>query len=205
MESILNWVGQWGYWGLFLALAFGVVGVPVPDEALLMFVGFLSYQGRMDGGLALVTAFASSICGVSLTYLLGRTLGYWLVHRYGSVIRITPQHLDKVHEWFEHYGRWTLVVGYFVPGLRQGVPYVAGMTRMSFWTFAVCCFGGGLLWSAVFVGAGYLLGPQWETVLRWVERGHLALLGLIVVALLVYVVIAILRRRNRREESCPDR
>lgn len=206
METILNWVEHAGYLGLFLTLAFGVIGVPVPDEAILMFAGFLCYEHRMDLRLALLTGFASSICGVSLTYLLGRTFGWWLIHRYGPIVHITPQRLEWVHQWFERYGRWTIFLGYFIPGLRQGVPYAAGMAGMSFWLFAAYCFTSGFLWAALFVGAGFKLGPQWQAVLDRIQVGHLAVYGLIVLVVAAYVAIQVVRwRRSKREEGFPDR
>lgn len=201
MENVLAWIAQYGYFALFALLAFGVVGVPVPDEALLMFAGFLCWQERMDLGVSLVVGFTSSICGVSLTYLLGRTLGLWLVERYGWVLHITPARLERVNQWFARYGRWTLAAGYFIPGLRQAVPYAAGMTGTGVWTFSLYAFSGGLMWVLVFLMLGYVLGPQWQAVLCWVQRGHTALIVLIAVTILLYLTIRVLTWRGKREES----
>jgi membrane protein DedA with SNARE-associated domain len=201
MEDILNWVSQYGYYALFVLLAFGVVGMPVPDEALLLFVGFLCWQDRMDLPLSLAVAFGSSICGVSVTYLLGRTLGRPLVGRYGWIVRITPHRLERVNQWFARYGRWTLASGYFVPGLRQAVPYAAGMTGTGIWTFCLCAFSGGLVWASVFVILGYILGPQWRAVFLWFQKGRVAVIALIAAVILLYLAIRVGAGRGRREQS----
>ena len=36
MIIVSAWVGQYGYFGIFSALVLGIVGVPIPDELLLI-------------------------------------------------------------------------------------------------------------------------------------------------------------------------
>ena len=47
MEPLLEWLSQWGYAGLFGLLVFGIIGLPIPDETLLVFSGYLVSQGRL--------------------------------------------------------------------------------------------------------------------------------------------------------------
>ena len=41
MEIITQWISHYGYFGLFSLLMLGIVGLPVPDETLLTFAGYL--------------------------------------------------------------------------------------------------------------------------------------------------------------------
>ena len=47
MDTGFEWVTRYGYAGIFLLLMLGIVGLPVPDEALLTFVGYLSFKGEL--------------------------------------------------------------------------------------------------------------------------------------------------------------
>ena len=65
MESLLGWISQYGYAGLFVLLVLGIVGLPVPDEALLVFSGYLISTGRFESLLAFASAFGGSVVGIA--------------------------------------------------------------------------------------------------------------------------------------------
>ena len=115
----------------------GIVGLPVPDETLLTFSGYLIFSGHLRPGPALAAALAGSMCGISISYLLGRTFGAALLHRYGRYVHLTEERIAKAHEWFERAGRWGLTFGYFIPGVRHFTAYAAGMSELEPHVFAV--------------------------------------------------------------------
>src|SRR5258708_15306133 len=90
-QQVLAWIAQYGYLAIFSLLVLGIVGLPVPDETLLTFTGYLVYQGHLSLPLAFFCAFAGSACGITLSYILGRTFGLTLIHRYGRYLRRHPE------------------------------------------------------------------------------------------------------------------
>ncbi|MGA3096644.1 MAG: DedA family protein [Bryobacteraceae bacterium] len=169
-QQVLAWIGQYGYAAIFVLLVFGVVGLPVPDETLLTFTGYMVFKGRLALPLAFAAALAGSISGITISFTLGRVFGLALVHRYGRYLRITEAHISKAHAWFERVGRWGLTIGYFVPGVRHLTAYAAGMSELEPRHFAVYAYPGGFLWVATFIGLGYFLGERWEAVEKHVDR-----------------------------------
>src|SRR5512140_1868551 len=100
-DHVLELITQYGYWALFFSMVLGIAGLPIPDETLLVFSGYLITQGKMDPRGAMMAAAAGAVGGISLSYTLGRTLGYSALTRYGRWVRITPARLDQIHKWFE--------------------------------------------------------------------------------------------------------
>jgi membrane protein DedA with SNARE-associated domain len=182
-QQILAWITQYGYLAIFLLLVFGIVGLPVPDETLLTFTGYLIFKGHLSLPLAFATAFAGSASGMTISYTLGRTFGLALVHRYGKYVRITEAHILKAHAWFERVGHWGLTFGYFIPGVRHFTAYAAGMSEVSPRHFALYAYSGGLVWVSTFIGLGYFLGEGWKAVQKNVE-GYL-LVGYIAAAVAI--------------------
>src|SRR5450432_727453 len=129
-QHVLAWITQYGYVAIFSLLVFGIVGLPVPDETLLTFTGYLVFKGNLSLLPAFGAALAGSLCGITLSYTLGRTFGIKLIHRYGRYVRITEEHIDKAHAWFARVGHWGLTFGYFVPGFRHLTAYAAGMSSV---------------------------------------------------------------------------
>jgi membrane protein DedA with SNARE-associated domain len=203
MHTISHWITDYGYGGLFALLVLGIVGVPIPDETLLTFVGFLAYKGEMHFWSALVTAFVGSCCGITLSYVLGCYLGGWLIHRYGYWVHLTPQRIERVHCWFEKYGKWTLTFGYFVPGFRHLTAYAAGMTTMRYGEFAAYAYVGAAIWATSFLCLGYYLGPGWRKALRYAESSQTILLCVVpvVIAIALIVWFVKVRRRKARDQG----
>jgi membrane protein DedA with SNARE-associated domain len=186
---ILHWVAQYGYFGLFALLTLGILGLPIPDEVVLTFSGYLTHRGDMLLLPTIAAAFLGSCCGITLSYGLGRTVGLYFVHRWGYLVRISPVHIERTHEWFRRIGHWSLVFGYFIPGVRHLTALVAGATNLEAPNFALYAYSGALVWSLTFITLGYFLGEKWTLVAK-VLQSHLGLgmliaLGIIVIYLLV--------------------
>jgi membrane protein DedA with SNARE-associated domain len=170
MDGVFTWVAQHGYGALYLLLALGVVGLPIPDETLLVFTGYLIGRGTLHPVGAFAAAVAGAWTGISGSYLLGRTLGVGAVHRYGKYVHLTETRLAKVHMWFDRIGHWMLFVGYYIIGLRHFTAVVAGMSRVRYPTFIAYAWSGGAIWVATFLTMGYFLGENWRQVAELVHR-----------------------------------
>ncbi len=70
-DKIIYSINQYGYVAIFCLLMFGIAGLPFPDEIMLTFVGYLIFKGLIRPLPALIVTFSGSVCGISLSYLLG--------------------------------------------------------------------------------------------------------------------------------------
>jgi membrane protein DedA with SNARE-associated domain len=173
-QQVLAWIAQYGYFAIFFLLVFGIIGLPIPDETMLTFCGYLVYKGHLSAPLAFGSALAGSICGITISYWLGRTFGLMLIHRYGKYVRVTEEHVQRAHEWFERVGHWGLTFGYFVPGVRHFTAYAAGMSAVRPHQFGAFAYSGGVLWVTTFLTLGYVLGERWEAVQRDIHHYFVA-------------------------------
>jgi len=164
LESVLNWVSTYGYAAIFSLLILGIVGLPVPDEWLLVFTGYLIHKGRLNPAFAVVAAFAGTACGISCSYAIGRTVGLGAIHRYGRWMHVGEDDIHRVHDWFRRAGHWALFFGYFIPGVRHLTAIVAGASELEFRAFAGWAWTGALFWVCGFVTLGWSLGDEWERV-----------------------------------------
>ena len=198
MEGIFAWVAEHGYGALYVLLALGVVGLPIPDETLLVFAGYLIGRGTLNPVGAFVAAVAGSWTGISGSYLIGRTLGAGAVHRYGKYIHFTEDRLAYVHRWFDRIGHWMLVVGYYIAGVRHFTAVVAGMSKLEYPTFIAYAWTGGALWVASFLTLGYFLGDNWRQVAELIHRYIVITSLAIVIAGVAWYVL-----RKRRATTKP--
>lgn len=157
MAYVLQWLMRYGYGALFTMLMLGIVGLPVPDEVLLLTAGQLAWQGVFKLPLVMVIAFCGAVCGISLSFTIGRLVGMAMLRR-GKFWRLRPEHLKRVCAWLERWGKWTFVFGYYVPGFRHAVALVAGASRWPLRHFMPFAYGGAAIWSATFILLGFFFG-----------------------------------------------
>jgi membrane protein DedA with SNARE-associated domain len=188
METISLWVARYGYAGIFSLLVLGIIGLPVPDEWLLTFAGYLVFKDHLRLFPTLAAAALGSMCGITVSYGLGRSVGLFVIRRYGRFFHITSEELDEVHAWFDRFGTWALLIGYFIPGVRHLTAVIAGTSRLRLLLFSLFAYPGALVWSATFIGLGYYFGEQWSQVLAEVQR-HLVILTWVALGLIVIYLV----------------
>ncbi|MGE5497432.1 MAG: DedA family protein [Syntrophothermus sp.] len=184
MDQLNQLISQYGYAGIFVLLILGIVGLPVPDETLLTLTGYLVYKGDLKFVPAFLSAFLGSAIGISISYILGRTFGIYLLHRFGRYLHITEDKITKVHNWFEKSGRWALLIGYYIPGVRHVFAVVAGTSHLEYWEFALFAYAGALIWSSTFFSIGYFFGDQWTIILEMMHK------NLTIVAVIAAILFA---------------
>ena len=156
---------QHGSIALFVFLTVGILALPVPEETMLLTAGFLIGKGKLTGSLTVIAAYLGSICGISISYGIGRLGGSFLVKKYGHWIGITPEKLQRTHDWFNRVGIWILFIGYFIPVIRHLTGYLTGTMRVDFRKFALFAYTGAILWSSAFLLMGYLLSQHSTAIL----------------------------------------
>ncbi len=204
IHNLVHWLLQFGYAGIFGSLMLGIVGVPFPDEWILLFAGSQVYYGHFHYLPTVIVASLGAMCGITLSYVIGRTAGIGVVHRFGRFLRIDQAKLDRSHQWFERVGKWALPLGYFVPGVRHFTAIAAGVSKMRFGEFALFAYGGAAAWVVLFVSVGYWVGESWRKTSHEVHKYMLALTGVIVLALAAIMLFRYLRRRDKKRSSPPQ-
>jgi membrane protein DedA with SNARE-associated domain len=202
MEALHHIIAQYGYAGIFGLLMLGIIGLPVPDETFLAFCGYLANQGELSLPFTILAAFLGSCSGITVSYLIGRIPGLALLKKYGKHIHFTEERVERVHQWFARVGKWLLVIGYFIPGVRHLSAMVAGSSKLSYPEFAPFAYAGALIWSSTFVSAGYFLGSQWNHMSR--NAHHIILYiaaGLVAIGCIWWLLCRIRKRRKELTKS----
>ncbi|HME09300.1 MAG TPA: DedA family protein [Bryobacteraceae bacterium] len=170
-QAVLHWVATYGYFAIFALLVTGIVGLPVPDELMLTSCGFLISQGTLHLAPTALAAAGGSICGITCSFLIGRTFGWTFLHsRFGRLLHITDAKIQRVHDWFDRIGHWALMIGYFIPGVRHFTAITAGTTHLEYRSFAAFAYSGAVLWVSTFLFLGYHFGARWKEILALFEH-----------------------------------
>lgn len=80
----MEWVKEWGYWGVVILMAMESSIFPVPSEVVIPPAAIMASQGTMSfWGVILAGTFGSWL-GSAITYWVSRIVGRPIVMKYGK-------------------------------------------------------------------------------------------------------------------------
>lgn len=159
--------------------------------------GFKTISGRLSLPGVIIAGTVGSVLGGLPLYYAGYALGEerlrkW-VERYGKWVLLRGKDLDRATERFSGNSFLDVTLGQLLPGVRGVISIPAGVARMNVGLFLLANFIGTLVWCAVLAVAGRLLGRNFTKIHKFLGPVGWAILGLLVVALAVWLI-----RRKRR-------
>ncbi len=158
-EAIL---ADFGYAALFFVFSLGVVGLPIPNEVVVMTGGAVASDGLLLPIPAFLLSFAGICCGLTVGFAIGRYVGLPILTKVGAKGPKFEKNIERAQRLVGKYGNSALLFTYFVPFLRNMMPYVVGANAMKYRTFALYAYSGAFVWTAVFFIVGYFAGVQWN-------------------------------------------
>ena len=204
LSSLATWVQdvieQLGYLGVALLVVLENIFPPIPSEIVLPFAGFVAQQGSESVVLMILAATVGSVIGALIMYWIAAVIGDERLHaftrRFGKWVQIREADLTRAEEWFDRHAMSAVLVGRCVPLIRSVVSIPAGFRRMKLIPYIAYTFLGSLVWNIALVGAGAVLGENWERVEPVVATFQWIVIVVILagIARLAYVVVQ--RRRT---------
>ncbi|MGG0657272.1 DedA family protein [Rummeliibacillus pycnus] len=201
MEQHLDYlIEHFGYFGIIIVLVGGIVGVPIPDEVLLTYVGYNVFQGKLSYIISLISAFIGATGGISLSYFVGYKFGLPLLKKFGPKFHITEEKIDKTSALFYKIGPALLLIGYFIPGVRHLTAYIAAIDKYPFKKFVGYAYTGALLWSFTFITLGKILGEEWHKIGFYLSKYHVYPILVIVLSMIIIVYLFLKKKSNKLME-----
>ncbi|NJK36030.1 MAG: DedA family protein, partial [Oscillatoriales cyanobacterium SM2_2_1] len=137
LETLLNWLHQFGYGVIFGGILLENAGLPVPGETMTLMGGFLAGTGELRFQWVLLVAIAGAIVGDTCGYWLGRWGGMAALENITHLFRIPPSELLAAQDRFRSNGG----AGCFFRALHYVATDfcwpLAGMTGMPYGQFLI--------------------------------------------------------------------
>jgi membrane protein DedA with SNARE-associated domain len=195
-KLLSEFFARYGYWVVFFGVMLENAGLPIPGETIVLFAGFLAYQGKLELIPAILIAIVGATIGDCLGFLVGRYGGTAFVNRYLRRNAWVARHYDDAHNLFVKYGQWAVFAARFIAGLRVFAGILAGVLLMPYPRFLFFNFTGAVCWALAMGCVGFYFGSRWErllAILRELDHITLIVVGVVVVVLLLAHLI---RRKN---------
>ncbi|HVC23542.1 MAG TPA: DedA family protein [Candidatus Dormibacteraeota bacterium] len=187
-------MGIYGF--LLFWLAAESLGVPLPDEAVLLTVGFLAHEGSVQLAPAIACAAAGAVIGSSISYTLGLRLGRPVVARIAARVGVKARHLESAENWMRRRGGVGVFLTRVLPIARNVASYAAGIAAIPPRVFFPAMVSGSVIWCVTVLTVGDVVGAHYRDILRVGGRAFLIAVGLAVVGAVGWLIWNQLRHRR---------
>ena len=175
MESLEEFIRNYGYWGLAL-------GTFLEGEAILLLAGFMAYPpgpgepALLSLPIVMLIAAIGGTAGDQFFFYMGRYHRDWIFRKLPNL----RQRSEKIYTWIEKYPDLLIIACRFVYGFRITTPVVMGTSRVSSLRFSIFNCIGAIIWAVTVSLAGYYLGNVVEKLIGDLHKIQYYVIGTII-------------------------
>ena len=195
-DEFISGIIQYGYLAVFLLIFLQEIGFPspIPNEFVLLFSGYLSYNGIISAPLAILTAIAGDLLAGTILFLLfyffrkfiRRLKPRWLPHHTKKLERISKQINEK--------GTSGIFIGRLTPFIRGYVAVLCGLLRVTPLKYSSALFLSSISWATCYVCIGYFIGPYQHLFLSSDQNLQILLILMPLIIILLFFLFQFIKK-----------
>lgn len=192
---LLHYFEQFTYLGILLVLLLCGIGVPIPEDVVLIVSGYLVYMGYTRLSLTIPICLLGVVMGDFIIYSIGKRWGEKIItHRFFSRI-LTRERINQGKAYFAKYGTKAVFIARHLAGLRFPIYFVAGMVKMPSYKFVLIDLSTALVTVPLIISLSYYFGSRIDWFVKVLKETEHILLILMLIVLFIFILT---RRRNGR-------
>lgn len=169
---------------VFAAFMFEAAGLPLPTRILLLVAATVAERRQLPGLVAATTV--GSLIGDHVPYVAGALTGPRILTLYCRLTLGSEQCVEKTVAYFKRFGVGAIMLSRFSHSVRLFASALSGCGHISYWRFLLFDSIGTVLYAALWVAIGHLVGERAAELLgRHGATRLLLLLGPLALAALV--------------------
>lgn len=199
-DLLLEIIEYFGPLALFLVLCLGLIGLPIPNEAVALTGGALAENGLLTEFMAYLMLALGMCSAMSFNYSLGRFTSSKLSKWFSKKQNIGAIY-EKSQRLVEKHGVYAVPLSVFLPFLRHATPYIMGVNRLRFTRFMLIGFPAAFLWTAIYFTLGHFVGDQIPDLIRTINRYETSFYVALTIIGLLLILIFVRKMQMRRKKT----
>lgn len=196
-ESILEYLEDWGVWGVLLSLFIEGSAFPFIGTFFIVTVGFLLDLSWLE--IAWISVLGSFLYAVGsyIPYFIGLKLEHVFVSRLSPAKR---EKLEKAKAAFSKYGFWSVAISSPLH-LGNVVPFLAGMSSMGLFRYTLLTMIGIAPTTFLFLSIGRFYTGDTETLIDTIMKYQSQVLIGFVFLTALYVAWKVIAYRRQKSQN----
>jgi membrane protein DedA with SNARE-associated domain len=159
-------IQQFPYAGLFILLILGTLGLPFPEDGILLMSGYLAAHQVVKPIPTFFVLYSGLLMTDFMLFSVGEKYGRKLVEHKKFQKILTPGSLSKLENKFKKWGVLVIFFGRHLLGLRAQIFLAAGVLKMDRNKFLIADGVSALFTITLWGGLGYVGGNQIQALKR---------------------------------------
>jgi len=197
-ESLIDILSHFHYLGLFGALLLCGIGLPIPEDLIIVAGGYFAFLGYTKLIPTIFVLYAGALIGDFSLYGIGRRFGRDILAHRRLTWLFTSTRIHAINHYFQRFGNLTLFFARFMVGLRSTIFLSAGAFKIPFKKMLLFDGVAATLSIPLITYLAYRFGGKLNMLLLWLHRIEHSLL-LAVVLVIVFFLIWLRRRKETKE------
>jgi membrane protein DedA with SNARE-associated domain/rhodanese-related sulfurtransferase len=189
MDDVVRLIEQFGLFAVFFTVLLDEGGLPIPASPLLAVAGALTVRGDLNLWALIAAAVAASVIADNSWYWLGRTQGRRVLGFLCKLSFSPDSCVRDTETLFVRVGPSALLFAKFIPALGNVTIALAGITRVPFAIFLPLEIAGATIYLSAPILLGRIFHSAVSQLLDTLERLGVIGVGILAIALLVYLFI----------------
>lgn len=199
LDALALMSGTQAWFAVLGALGLCGLGLPMPEDIILITAGYLAALGKFHLSSAIFVGMVGVLSGDAMLFFVGRRFGPDIL-RWRLVQRVfAAERLDIAREKIQENGRFICFIARFLPGLRSPIYLTAGAMGISPRTYITQDGIAASISVPFWVVLGWWFGPSVESALRAAKSMQGWLLGGVLLVVGGYVLYLVRKERRLRD------
>ena len=191
-EEAIKQLGALSYGGIWVVSFLANIIIPIPEEIILLALGYLSGTGTINGWLVMPIVFSALITNDIILYYLSKRGSKFTNFLYRTFF---AKRLEKKGtHWLEMNLGKIVFLSRFLIQLRFIGPFLAGTRKMPIKKFVLYDAAALLIYTPLFIGLGWYFHTRVMSIIK--EVGVMKNLILLILGLIVTLLLAKLAYRT---------
>src|SRR3989344_2246459 len=160
-DFLLSYIEGFSYLAILSIISVSHI-LPVPEEAILIAVGYVASLGFGRLGNFVVVCLLGILIADNMAYWIGRKKGEAVLQIIADRFRITRARIEKTKQFFQKHSGKSIFLSRFLVGFRLFIPYLAGVLKLPFGKFFFFNLLGAVIWIPIVIYASYWLSGAFD-------------------------------------------
>lgn len=187
-HDITYYIAHYSYLGIFIWFFIIDQTTPIPEELVLMTIGYISHSDIINPFLAGLMALLGLMTIDNTYYHLAIKSNKWI----DKLVKKKQGHLlSKFQDKLNAHPVATLFTMSFIPKVRFLMPIVAGLNKITFKQFFLINTSASLLFVCFYLSLGFIFHNSIENISSQVNSFRNSILGILIIIIAIIMSLYI--------------
>jgi membrane protein DedA with SNARE-associated domain len=188
-EFFSSYLEQVTTFGLFLMLVLAGLGIPIPEDLILITGGVLAHEGVTHIGWMIPVLYVGVLTGDLILYSFGRRFGDTVLGHPHVLRLLSLARQQRIERYFARYGNRTVFLVRHLAILRAPTYLIAGAMKVPGWKFLLWDGLAALISVPLMVSLGYFFADHIQALQRDLRRIEHWVGALVIISIATYLLV----------------